>query len=149
MFMEKEIDLGHWVTKEEIPERFFGFIYLITNKQNGKKYVGKKQAKTIKKLPPLKGRKNKRHKEVDTNWKSYTGSCKQLNEDIEEIGKENFTFEIVRFCENKSQLAYVETYYQMTEHVILREDFYNGEVRVRLGGNCKIEFVDDIKPLPN
>ena len=42
---------------ENIPEEYCGFVYLITNLTNGKKYVGKKlsQFKVTKK--PLKGKK--------------------------------------------------------------------------------------------
>ena len=82
---------GHWtynLEEKEIPEHFYGFIYLITNTTNQKKYIGKKQARTIKKRPPLKGRKNKRHVEVETDWKTYTGSSDRLNEDIEKYGKD-------------------------------------------------------------
>lgn len=143
---EETQDMGHWITDLEIPESFFGFIYLITNKDNGRKYLGKKQAKTIRKLKPLKGRKNKRHKEVDTDWRTYTGSCKILNEHIELLGMDKFKFEIIRFGNSKSELAYVETYYQMTEHVLLKEEYYNGIVNIRLGGNCGV-VIDEIKPM--
>ena len=57
------MDLGHWQTNliTEENKLSYGFIYVITNLVNGKKYYGKKQIKTIKKLKPLKGNKNKRH----------------------------------------------------------------------------------------
>jgi hypothetical protein len=45
---------------ESIPDEYEGFVYLITNKTNNKKYVGKKLAKFKTTKPPLKGKKNKR-----------------------------------------------------------------------------------------
>jgi len=49
----------HWTYKgkqiDEIPEEYEGFVYLITNKSNGQKYIGKKLAKFITTKPPLKG----------------------------------------------------------------------------------------------
>jgi len=45
---------------KEMPEGVEAFVYLITNKSNGMKYVGKKLAKFKTTKPPLKGKKNKR-----------------------------------------------------------------------------------------
>lgn len=133
--MEK--NTGHWVFLVEMPENAFGFIYEITNLTNNRKYIGKKQMLTTKKMPPLKGKKNKRHKTVETDWKTYTGSSNQLNSDIETEGKENFKFEVLRFCENKSQLAYFEIQKQIQEDVLLKEEYYNGIINCRLG---KVKF---------
>ena len=43
---------------DTVSEDYVGFVYLITNKINGKKYIGKKLAKFKKTRPPLKGKKN-------------------------------------------------------------------------------------------
>ena len=40
----------------------------------------------------------------------------------------------------------MEVYFQITEHVLLREDNYNGIVNVRLGnGSVKNILVEDLK----
>ena len=130
-------DLGHWTTKSEIPENPYGFIYIITNNSNGRMYVGKKQILTKLKRKPLKGKINRRISIKETDWKTYTGSSKELNEDIKKFGIENFSFEILKFCENKSQMAYFEAKEQFDREVLIKEEYYNGIINLRLG---KIKF---------
>ena len=131
-------DLGHWVgILEEGVDLPYGFIYIITNLTNDKKYIGKKQCKSIRKRPPLKGKKNKRRHEVETDWKSYTSSSNQLNKDLEVIGKENFKFEILRWCDSKWELSYYEARLQFKEEVLLRDDYYNGIINLRIGKRRK------------
>ena len=129
------MDLGHWVTNENynadnLP---YGFIYRITNTHTGKTYFGKKQIKSVKKLKPLKGRKNKRHFDIETDWKTYTSSSNDVNEDIVKLGKDKFAFEILRFCESKFELAYYEAKIQFEHDVLLKKGFYNGIINCRIG----------------
>ena len=51
-----------------MPKGVVGFVYEITNTTNSRKYIGKKLAKFKKSRPPLKGRKNKRRYNVDSDW---------------------------------------------------------------------------------
>ena len=126
-------DIGHWITDLDIPENFFGFIYKITNLKSNRIYIGKKQVRTIKKLKPLKGKKLKRHKEVETDWKTYTGSSPELNEDIKNLGEENFEFRIIKFCTCKWELSYYEAAEQFKNEVLLQPDkFYNGIINLRV-----------------
>ena len=129
------MDLGHWTTNEAFNNNIlpYGFIYIITNTLTGKKYIGKKQIKSVKKLKPLKGRKNKRHFDIETDWKTYTSSSNDVNEDIVKIGKDKFKFEIVRFCQSKFELAYFEAKIQFEHDVLLKDGFYNGIINCRIG----------------
>ena len=102
----------HWLVykkdEEFVPNLDkFGFVYLITNLQSGKGYIGCKQYKLYTKL-----------KERESDWKTYTGSSKWLNEDIKKIGKEHFKFEIIAEYKNKRSLRYYELYYQMKFNVL-------------------------------
>ena len=77
--------------------------------------------------------KRKRRVVKETDWKKYTGSSDQLNSDIEELGKDKFKFEILRFCNNKWELSYFEMKEQMERDVLLKESYYNGIINVRIG----------------
>jgi Putative endonuclease segE, GIY-YIG domain len=125
---------------EDINE-YYGFIYRITNTVNGYDYVGRKYFKTIKKRPPLKGKKNKRRETVETDWKEYWGSSPRLQADIDRLGKDKFTREIIHLCESRGETNYLEAYYQFKEDVLLRENNYNGIIQIRLGKNS----VKDLK----
>lgn len=121
-------------TSEDIGE-YYGFIYRITNLTNGHDYIGRKYFITKRKLPPLKGKKNKRIKIVETDWKNYWGSSDKLKNDIEELGVENFKREIICLCNTRGETNYMEAKYQFDEDVLLREDNYNGIISIKLGGN--------------
>jgi hypothetical protein len=131
---------GKAFESEDINE-YYGFIYRITNTVNSYDYVGRKYFKTIKKRPPLKGKKNKRRETVETDWKEYWGSSPRLQADIDRLGKDKFTREIIHLCESRGETNYLEAYYQFKEDVLLRENNYNGIIQIRLGKNS----VKDLK----
>ena len=131
---------GKTFDSEDIQDNY-GFIYRITNTQNGYDYVGRKYFTTVKKRPPLKGKKNKRRETVETDWKEYWGSSPRLQADIDTLGKDKFTREIIHLCKSRGETNYMEAYYQFTEGVLLREDNYNGIIQIKLGKNS----VKDVK----
>lgn len=131
--------LGHWILADgvKLPEDFednppLGFIYRITDTVLNKDYIGKKQITRIERKPPLKGKVRKRKVVKQTDWKTYTSSCNQINRAIETRGKDDFKFEILQFVDTKWELAYFELYHQIQENVMFREDSYNGIINVRL-----------------
>src|SRR6056297_1938885 len=85
-----------------------GFVYEITNKVSGRKYVGQKRMWFEKRLPKTKTRKTRRKVYYESDWKTYTGSSEELNKDIEKLGIENFSFVILKYCYSKFQLHYYE-----------------------------------------
>ena len=113
------MDLGHWnsLIEDFNPGEWFGFVYRITNNTTDMSYIGRKQffSYTRKKI---KGRKNRKRIVRESNWREYTGSCDQLNEDIKSLGIGNFTFTILKLCKTKGDLDYHETWYQMNENVL-------------------------------
>ena len=118
-------DYGHWIGKRFDPDDYLGFVYVITNTITGKQYIGQKQLHFKVKKPPLKGRKNKRHSTKESDWRTYTGSSKSLNEDIEKLGKDKFTFCIVALCKSKWELSYTEYSKIIKEDAIPSRAFYN------------------------
>jgi hypothetical protein len=129
------MDTGHWLLNEDVYifENMFGFIYEITNKVNGKKYIGKKQCIRKIKRKPLKGKTRNRIDHKESDWKTYTSSSNDLNEDIQKHGKDNFEFRILKICGSKWELGYEEIKEQIARDVLRRDDYYNGIINVRIG----------------
>lgn len=119
----------------EIPDDVEGFVYLITNLTNNKKYVGKKLAKFKTTKPPLKGKKNKRRGTKESDWRDYWGSSEHLLQDVEELGPENFTREILYMCPTRGIMSYLEAKEQFDRRVLETDEYYNGIINVRVGGS--------------
>jgi hypothetical protein len=58
-----------------------------------------------------------------------------LNADVEELGEENFTREILHYCQSKGMLSYLEAKEQFDREVLLSDDYYNGIINVRVGSS--------------
>jgi hypothetical protein len=119
----------------ELPEDCEAFVYLITNKTNDRKYVGKKLAKFKTTKPPLKGKKNKRRGYKESDWRTYWGSNDHLKADVEELGEENFRREILYYCPSRGVASYLEAQEQFERKVLLTDEYYNGIINVRVGGS--------------
>lgn len=118
-------------SEDELKE-FVGFVYLITEKETGMKYVGKKLFHRKKTLPPLKGQKRKRRSLVESDWKTYCGSSENVKEAIKLNGIESFRREILHLCKSKGDCSYLEAKEQFDRDVLLREDYYNGIINCRI-----------------
>lgn len=119
----------------ELPEGCEAFVYLITNTTNGRMYVGKKLAKFKTTKPPLKGKKNKRRGTKESDWRDYWGSSDNLKEDVEKLGEDKFTRQILHICPSRGVASYLEAKEQFDRNVLLTDDYYNGIINVRVGGS--------------
>ena len=105
-------------------------------------YIGKKQLISVtSKLPQGKTRKVKSYKESD--WRTYTSSSREINEDICLYGKNNFSFVIYEWCMGKGILTYRECQDQWAEEVMSREETEHGD---RLWYNGQIGAIKFLKP---
>jgi hypothetical protein len=126
---------------EQLPEECVGFVYIITNTDSGKKYIGKKLAKfsrTTYKTVKLKNGKKKKKKirgKIESDWQEYWGSSPNLTADINTLGKEKFTREILHYCKSKSETSYIEAREQFERKVLESQDYYNGHIQVRVHGS--------------
>jgi len=110
---------------------YTAFVYVITNLTTDKKYIGKKRLQFIKTRTV---KKKKKREKVPSDWKTYYGSNKELQADVERLGAPNFKREIIRLCKTLGESSYWEAYEQFSRHVLMHPDLYYNEwlsVRVR------------------
>jgi hypothetical protein len=130
---------SHAVT--DIPEEYAGFVYLITNNLTGRLYIGKKLSKfskTTYRTERLKNGKKRRRKirgKIQSDWQTYWGSSLELTKDIERLGPENFTREILYYCRSRAECSYIEAREQFARRVLESDDYYNNVIQVRVHGS--------------
>jgi hypothetical protein len=126
---------------ETLPEDCTGFVYIITNLTNQRKYIGKKLAKfsktTYKTVKLKNGTKKKKRirSKIDSDWQTYYGSSPELLRDVDELGTENFSREILYYCRSKAECSYIEAREQFVRRVLESTDYYNGIINCRIHGS--------------
>ncbi len=126
---------------ETLPDDCVGFVYLITNLTNNRKYVGKKLAKfskTTYRVVKLKNGTKKRKKirgKIESDWKTYYGSSVELSADIVQLGADNFKREILHYCNAKAVCSYIEAKEQFDRKVLESTDYYNGIISLKVHKN--------------
>ena len=119
---------GSAFTTDDIDD-FFGFVYRITNLQNGKVYIGRKYF--YQKRKPKGG---KRRVTSESDWKRYYGSSAELKQDIKQFGKEIFRREIISLHKTIGRVNYEETRQLFLNNVLTEADtdgtpkYYNSNI---------------------
>lgn len=114
----------------EIDPQYKAFVYLITNNVTGRQYIGLKQT-TSAKTKQVKGKKKRVH--VESDWRDYWSSSEELKSDVEKLGEDKFTREILFWCMMKSHANYLEAREQMDRRVLENPDrYYNGIINCRV-----------------
>ena len=125
-----------WIYNDEIfdttPEEYQGFVYRITDLTNNKKYIGKKFFWKPKTLPITKTRKRRVKTRTESDWRTYYGSSKEVQQLVEDKCKENYKREILKLCLTKGECSYFEAKYQFEYDVLLSDEYYNELI------SCKI-----------
>jgi len=120
---------GEPVTSIDL-KQFVAFVYKITNKTNGKFYIGYKQTIFLK-TKQSKGKKKK--VKVESDWKDYWSSSEELKSDVAKLGEHNFEREILYFCLSKSMASYLEMREQIDRRVLENPELtYNGIINARV-----------------
>lgn len=132
---------------EDFPHNTFGFIYMITNKETGQFYIGKKflyhnkkKKLTKKEIAEQTGPGRKSTTKIiqcESDWSTYWGSSKELLKDIKDLGVDKFNREILYFARDKKELTYYEIKYQILENVLISPLSYNDNI---LGKFYKKDF---------
>ena len=117
------------VVTSEILEEYIGFVYLITNTENNRKYIGKKLFKRTKRKS-VKGKKKKVL--VESDWKKYYGSNENLLDDLKSIGYNKFNRVILRLCKTKGECNYYEAKYQFENAVLESDNWYNSWIMLKV-----------------
>jgi hypothetical protein len=98
---------------------FYGFVYIIVDRETGKKYIGRKYIWSYRKE---KGSSRRKKKESD--WQDYYSS----NEDLKQIGKENpgrLKREILHLCKSKGETNWKELDEIIKRNALWDENYFN------------------------
>ena len=119
------------IASEKIADGYIGFVYEVTDNLTGKKYIGKKLLLSTRRLPPLKGKKKKRIKIVQSDWVTYYGSSETVKSLVLERPSD-WSREILDLCKAKGELSYIEAKYHFEREVLLKEEYYNEFIGCRI-----------------
>ena len=116
---------------EDQSEGYVGFVYLIENHVNGRKYVGKKLFSSVRRKK-VKGKTRRKKTVKQSDWLSYYGSNKELLEDVKKYGESNFRRTILHLCRSKGTCNYLETKEIILHGALESDQFYNDWVYVKV-----------------
>ena len=108
---------------------YAGFVYLITDLDNGKMYIGKKFFSGMRKA---KGAK--RRSKIVSDWEKYFGSNDEIKAVVKEKGPNRFRREILSLHKLKRDVNYCEVKEQWARNVLEAVDekgerlFYNANI---------------------
>jgi hypothetical protein len=123
----------------DLPDNKVGFVYLITNLDTGRRYIGKKLSKfskvkykVVTQKNGIKKRKKIRSK-IDSDWQTYWSSSPEVQADVKALGADKFTREILYFADSKGSLSYLEAREQFARQVLENPtNWYNGIIQCRI-----------------
>ena len=101
---------------------YIGFVYEITEKDTGMKYIG------IKKF----WKKNKKKEKVQSDWRTYNSSCKQLALKMKR-DPDNYEKTIVHLCKSITEMKVAEACKQLDYYRAGRwDELYNQMIHLRV-----------------
>lgn len=131
------------INDDEDLNSYVGFVYMIQNLVDGRRYIGKKLFK-FSRTKQVKG-KRKRFK-IESDWKTYFSSSEALKADVERLGPDSFRREILRLCKTKAECSYWEAKLQFEHDVLLSDEWYNSWISCKIHkGHVKGKGLDNGK----
>lgn len=134
---KKQLTETKWKNVPDNADDFEAFVYLIVNKDNGRKYIGRKFTKQRRRKKPNKNATRRKLTISESDWKTYKSSSKELLEDIERYGEDSFEFIVLEWCENRIKAMYLELEYQVKNDVLTKRlpngefEFYNTNIMTK------------------
>lgn len=120
---------GKELVDSDIPPKSGGFIYLITHKKSGKRYLGRK-------LLTKASRRQKNKKiiktRVESDWRTYWSSSPELQEEVDRLGEDQYTREILIFAKMRGELNYLEERFLYSLGVLEKDGWYNSNIRSKM-----------------
>jgi hypothetical protein len=120
---------GKELTEDDVPAKMIGFIYLITQVSTGRKYLGKKLL-TKAATKTVNGKKKKIR--LPSDWQNYWSSSPSIKEMIESTGTDDFTKEILTFCQSKGSLAACEEMALYSVGALESDQWLNQNIRSKI-----------------
>jgi hypothetical protein len=130
---------------EQAPEDAVGFIYLMTNVETGRKYIGKKYLYSERKVnlgkkevALLANKRLKKWKTVkkESDWLSYNSSSDEIKAEIR--AGVIFDKQIICWTSSKIETYYLEVKLQFQNNVLESDEWYNKNIASKwFKGNLK------------
>lgn len=138
MYKGKEV-----TSLDDVPKKAVGFIYIITQKSTGKKYIGKKLlTKSSRKTVSGKVKKTR----TESDWKDYWSSSPTLKDYIKEHGTDDFTREILVFATSKGSMVYCEEFALYMVGALESDSWFNENIRAKVYRNwCKPDEAKELR----
>lgn len=133
---KKKTEPTGWIGLPDDLTGYEGFVYLITNKQTGQKYVGRKylwSRTTVKQV----GKKRRKKVVKHANWQTYKSSCEDILREIATSGADHLEFRILHLCKTRAETNFLETQEQFDRRVLSAKlpngqwEYYNGNILSR------------------
>lgn len=102
--------------------KYFGIVYMIIDKETGKKYIGRKYIWSYR-----KERGASRRSKRESDWQKYYSS----NEELKQIGKETperLQREILHLCKSRGECNFLEVAEQIKRDVLYSDSYINDNI---------------------
>jgi len=101
-----------------------GFVYCITDRETGKKYIGRKYFSNKRKIKKT----DKRRTTTDSDWKTYYGSSDDLLILCRDKGRNNFLREILSLHKTRGDTNIAEVKEQFARNVLEDPNYLNANI---------------------